>query len=121
MTNNYKTCLNTLSQSGKRALRSLVHKNRVIDLSDNTFTTLYNSCVLPVITYSSSVLDSKHISKIQTVHNKAMRSFLCTAGDIGRIELSVVIKIKVLRFWTKLIDLSNERLTKNFFLKDILV
>ena len=69
---NYKTCLNTLAQSGTRALGALIHKNRVIDLSYNTFTTLYNSCVLPVITYCSSVWGSKHISKIQTVHNKAM-------------------------------------------------
>ena len=66
----------------------------------------------------------KHISKIQAIHNKAMRNFLCvntytsnccTMGDMGWIDLSVVIKINMLRFWNKLIDLSNERLTKNSF------
>ena len=53
---NYKTCLNILAQSGTRALGSLIHKNMVIDLSYNTFTMLYNDCVLPVITVRCSVL-----------------------------------------------------------------
>ena len=34
------------------------------------------------------------------------------------IDLSVVFKINMLRFWNKLIDLSNEILTKKHFLKD---
>ena len=37
---------------------------------------------------------------------------------MGWIDLSVVIKINMLRFWNELINLSNERLTNNFFLKD---
>ena len=48
---NKKTCLNTLAQSGTKALESLTHKNREIDLFYNTFTALYSSCVLPIIAY----------------------------------------------------------------------
>ena len=47
----FKMCLNTLAQSGTRAPGALIHKNKMIDLSHNTFTTLYNACVLLVITY----------------------------------------------------------------------
>ena len=34
------------------------------------------------------------------------------------IDLSMVIKINMFRFWNKLVDLRNERLTKKTFLKD---
>ena len=42
-------CLNTLAQSGTRTLglhKTRLHKNEMIDLSYNTFTTLFNACVL---------------------------------------------------------------------------
>ena len=33
-------------------------------------------------------------------------------------ELSVIVKLKMLKFWNKLIDLGNDRITKKTFLKD---
>ena len=39
-------CLNTLTQSDTRAIGALIHKNKSVDLSYNTFTTLNNPFVL---------------------------------------------------------------------------
>lgn len=123
----FNICINTLAQSGTRALGALIHKNRLVDLSYNSYTTLYNSCVLPVISYCSSVWGSKNIAKIQTVHNKAMRNFLCVntytsncciIGDMGWTDLYTVIKLNKLRFWNRLICLDSNRSTKKSFLND---
>ena len=112
---------------GTRALGALIYKNKVVDLTYQTYTIICNMCVLLVITYCSSVWDIKNISKIITVQDKAMRKYICvntytsnccTIGDMGWTDISIIIKMNMLKFWSRLIQLPDTRLVKGFFLLD---
>ena len=93
----FKNAITTLAQSGTRALGVLIYKNKIIGLSVHMYNTLYNVCVVHVITYCSSMWGTKKLSRLVTVQNKAMRNYVCvniytlnccTIGDMGWTDIS---------------------------------
>ena len=93
-----------------------------------SFPTLYNLCILPVLCNYISVWGSRNTSKIVTAQNKAMRNFLgvntytsncCTIGDMGWIDISILIKLSMLRFWNRLMDLDHDRLVIKIYFNDL--
>ena len=83
--------------------------------------------VTPILDYGSGVWATKSFSKLQTVQNKAIRTFLgvhrfaanvAIQGDMGWESCALRQKINVLRLWCRLIMMSPTRLTKRIFLWD---
>ena len=76
----FEICIDTLAQLGTRAREALIHRNihrhKPGDLFFQSYTILYNACVLPVIRIAVQFGDQK-MFKINTVQNKTMRNFLC--------------------------------------------
>ena len=66
-----------LSQAGARALCATTSKiHGFKDVRYNTYTKMFNSCVVPVIDYCSGIWGFKQFNKIDTLQNRAIRYFI---------------------------------------------
>ena len=90
----------------------------------NCFKKLYESLVLPVIHYGSSIWGHQQFSSINSVHNKACRYFLgvnrytanaAVQGDVGISPPIVDQHIAITRQWCRCINMDVNRLNRKIF------
>ena len=121
----FQECIQTLSDSAGRALSSIISKFKTYkDAGYNTFTKLLNSGVLPILDYGSNIWGASKTKTANLVLNKAARYILGTHryspnavlyGDTGWLTDKYRRYQSLLRYWNKLIAMSNSRLTKKIF------
>ena len=96
-------------------------------VSFETFTMLYNSCVVSVSDYCSTVWGFRHFKKRHMVQNRAIRYFLgvhrftpilAIIGDMGWPLSTYRRWTNIVRLWNRLVEMNDERLTKKVFLYD---
>jgi len=117
--------INILSASGTRALGSIFNKfYQAKGFGYSAYSKLYHSCVTPITDYCSAIWGQKDCAKIETVHNKAIKFFLgvhtfastaAVTGDMGWLPPLVRRKLDLLRYWNRLVQMDNNRLTKEIF------
>lgn len=117
-----------LAEAAGRALGSIVAKYKLHGyMGYNTYSKLYESCVCPVMDYSSGVWGFKNYDKINSVQNKAMRIFLgvhrfaptlALEGDMGWLMPRYRRWLHILRLWNRLVTMADNRLTKHIFVND---
>ena len=124
----FKESASILADAAGRALGKICNtftKNK--NLGYKTFTTLFNSCVTPILDYSSGVWGYKEFSCSESIQNRAMRFFLgvnrftpthAVIGDMGWDSDINRRKLNMLRLWNRLIQLDESRLSKKVFLWD---
>ena len=115
----------TLAKSGTRALGSLINLyKKMKDMGFQTFQKLYQACICPVLDYSSPVWGHSKITEIESVHNRAMRIFLgvhrfapipALLGDTGWIPCFIRRMLHIVKYWNRLINMEDTRLTKIIF------
>ena len=117
-----------LSQAGGRALGAMISKiHGFKDVGYNTYTKMFNSCVVPVTDYCSGIWGFKQFNKIDTLQNRAIRYFLgvhrftpilAINGEMGW-TLSIHRRwVNMIRLWNRLISMDDNRLTKCVFNSD---
>ena len=115
-----------LSESSGRALGKLIGKFKgVKNMGYNTFTRLYNSCVVPIMNYGVGIWGIYSKSQLsEAVQNRAIRSFLgvhkfsanlAINGDMGWENCTIRKKIEILRVWNRLVVMDEARLCKKTF------
>ena len=124
----YEITSSTFADAGNRALGGIIHKCKAINgLRYNTYTTLYERCITPILDYCSGVWGYKTLSKIDTVQHRAIRYYmgvhkfapnLAITGDMGWIPSCIRRKLNILRLWNKLLSLDDTNLTKQIFYWD---
>ena len=117
----YSDCINALSESAGRALGGIIGKFKQFkDIGYNTFEKLFNSGVVPILDYASSVWGSKRQNN-DKITNKAIRYYLgvhrfapnaAIKGDIGWLTDKYRRKVNMVRLWNRLVDMPNDRITK---------
>ena len=127
----FNDAVGTLAQSAGRALGSVMNKVKHCGhLGFNTFTQLYESGVCPVSDYASGVWGFREYPSCNTVHHRAIRSFLgvhkltpvlAINGDMGWEPPSIRHKCHMIRLWNRLVKMSDQRLTKHIFNWDLRV
>ena len=125
---NYETTAAILAESGGRALGAVYSKfKKLKGLGYNTYITLYNSGVTPILDYCSGVWGYAGFDKINTIQNRALRYYLgvhrfapnlAINGDMGLTSCRIRRKIAMLKLWNRLLDMDDDRLTKQIFVKD---
>ena len=76
----FNDCIRTLADSGSRALGSVISKIKNLkDVRYKTYSTLYNTQMLPILNYCSSVRAHKKAKECD-VQNKAIRYFMGVHG-----------------------------------------
>ena len=116
---------NALAEAAGRAVGGLINKCiKNNNFRYDTYTKLYNSCVVPVMDYSAGVWGYSNYNKPNTVHNRAIRSFLgvhkytsniAINGDVGWTPPAVRRKIEMLKLFNRLMHLDKDRLTYRIF------
>jgi hypothetical protein len=93
----------------------------------DTYTKSYEATICPIINYGSEVWGYIKNCKADTVQNKAMRVFLgvhrfaatpAIEGDMGWFPNTLQRTLNVLRYWNRLINMNDNRLTKKVFLHE---
>ncbi len=117
----------TLAGSGQRALGALVAKYKSYnDMTWNTYKKIYESCILSVLTYGAEIWGYSTETKTVLVQNKAMRIFLgvnknaanlAIIGNLAWTPQLISKKLCMLQYCNRLIQMDNNRLTKQVFLE----
>ena len=111
-----------------RGLGSIITKLRNLkEFGIKTFEKLYNSCVVPILDYQSSVWGYKVYNDIDAVQNRTIRYFLgvhrftpklAINGDVGWLPIKERRWLNILRYWNRLVNMDESRICKKFFLWD---
>ncbi len=124
----FENCVKCLADSGGRALGGIINKFKLLkNVGFKTFTTLFKTNVLPVLHYGCSVWGYKKAPELDIIENRAMRYYLGVhryapvlglAGDMGWYPLYIYRYLTIAKFWNRLIQMEDTRLTKAVFLKN---
>ena len=114
-----------VSQSGFRALGSLIQKYKTLEcMGHSSYKKYFESCVWPVINYGAEVWGYSNYNAINSVQIKAIKIFLgvhkfaanlAVTGDTGWVPCEIKQNLSLLRLWNKLIKLEDSRLPKMIF------
>ncbi len=125
----YEQTADILSKSATRALGSVINKFRSLkNMGFETYTKLFNACVVPVLDYASEVWGYKVFENSERVQTNALRYFLgvhkfaphhALYGDSGWLPGVVNRHCNMIRFWNRMILMDDSRLTKKVFNYDI--
>jgi hypothetical protein len=92
----YSVIANTLSEAAGRAVRALVNKCiKNNNFRYDTYTKLYESCVVPIMDYASGVWGYNRYDKPNVIQNRAIRSFL----GVHRYTSNVAIQGDMAWIW----------------------
>lgn len=95
-----------------------------MDLMYSSYTKVYESKIVPIMDYASSVWGAKCFPKTDTLHNRIIRFYLgvhkCTSnaviqGDMGWEPPTVRRQLNCLRLWNRLLNMNENRLTRRIF------
>ena len=113
---------------GSRAYGAILSKYKLMSsMGFDTYLKLFDTCISPILDYCSPVWSKFNCTKLDDIQNRSMRTYmgvnryapkLAVAGDMGWIPGTIRRKIQTLRYWNRLINLPNDRLTKRVFLYD---
>ena len=124
----FGTITECLAVGGGRALGALNMKFKLVkNMGVDTYTKLFENCVIPVLHYGAGVWGLQAHKRLQNVQNRAMRFYLGThkltptlgmSGDLGWYSLELFRIQDAIRLWNRFIKMSNDRITKKIFMWD---
>ncbi len=126
---NYSVTTNTLADGASRALGALIAKYYSLKVMNfDTYEHIYNTYVTPVLDFASEIWGAKTYTRLETIHNRAIKTFLCVGktcptpfiiGDTGWYPSSIRHKVNMAKFWNKLVCCNDEdRIIKKVFKLD---
>ncbi len=125
----YEYTADILSKSATRALGSVINKFRSLkNMGFKTYTKLFNACVVPVIDYSSEIWGFKPFECSEKVQINALRFFFgvhkfaahhALYGDSGWFPGVVNRNCNMIRYWNRMLNMDDDRLTKKIFNHDL--
>ncbi len=121
----YKVTAKMVSQAASRALGLIIAKDKSYGgMPYKCFTKLYDSMVLPIINYGSSIWGTSEHSCISAVQHRANRYFMglgkyapngAIIGDMGWYHPFHHQWISITRQWCRMINMSPSRVNKRVF------
>jgi hypothetical protein len=122
---NYNTTVQTVVNASSRALGMLTSKYFALNgLHHDTYKKLYDTTVIPVMSYGACIWGVKRYSKCDTLQHRCIRTFLGVGkptpiaglyGEIGWIPPYVHHSLEVTRLWLRMNKMADDRLTKKVF------
>ena len=88
---------------------------------------MYDACVSSILDYDSEVWGLKNINVCELVPNRAIRYFISVhkftpisaiQADFDWLRCKERRKVNAIRFWNRLINMDDNRLTKKCFIKN---
>ena len=107
----FKRGIKTLCDNAQKAMYALLRKARNLNLSLQSMLSLFDTLVVPILTYGSEVWGFENIELIERVHLKFLKlvsglrnstpSFM-VYGELGRQPIYIKIYKRMITFWHKL-------------------
>ena len=100
-----------ISQQAQKATYLLFAKAHNADLPADLTLKLFDHTVLPILTYGSEIFGFENLDIIEKVHNEFLRKLLKVRkstplymihGELGHYPVHVIIKSRMIQFWSKL-------------------
>jgi hypothetical protein len=114
-----------MAESGGSALGAIITKYKKLEnMGYDTYTKSFETSICPVINYGSEVWGYIKNSKSDSVQIKGMKVFLgvhrfaanvAVEGDMGWYPNRIKRTLNVLRYWNRIVQMKNDRLTKKVF------
>ena len=127
----FKKSYEVLTASGQRALGALIAKFKTMnEMGYKTYSKLFNTNVVPIIDYGAEIWGYTTNPMAENVQRKAMRIFLGVHkyaandflnGDMGWYPSKLRRKVTMLRYWNRLINMKETRLTKDIFENELIL
>ena len=121
----FTQCSKTLADAGGRALSAIISKFKQFkDFGFETFSKMYETGVIPVVDYGSGIWGFTKNKHSDIIQNKAARYFLgvhnftpipALQGETGWLPCTYRKSINMIRYWNRLMKMSNDKLTKYIF------
>ena len=109
-----------LAEKASKAMHDILSKGRVHSLFVSCQLALFDKIIIPMLTYGSEIwgyetidiLEKKHVKVCKLLLNlKTSTSNFMLYGELGRYPLNITVKLKILSFWSKLIDGKQSKLS----------
>ena len=109
-----------------RAMYALIQNGRRLRLPSHVMLNLFDKCVVPILLYGCEVWGYENVHVIELVHTKFCKFIFGVSkfthnmpvyGELGRYPLSILIKKRMLKYWTKI--LNSDKCKLNRVLYDI--
>ncbi len=117
-----------LASSAGRALGGVINKVKVNkDLGFNSYTTLIDNCVIPILLYGSAVWGLKNYKVCEDVLLRACRFYSgvhrltpipAIQGDFGWLDIRSRWNLESIRLFNRFLKMRDDRLNKKVFLWD---
>ena len=107
-----KTKKKHVVEQARKAVFGLYLKIRSLDLPIDCQLKLFDNTIAPILTYGSEVWGFGDLSSVEKVHTEFMKYNLNVKqstshdmlyGELGRFPLSLIIKTKIMKFWSNLL------------------
>ena len=116
----FKPGVEELIKQGSRAMYALISKCRKFKLPVDLQLELFDSLVVPILTYNCEIWGLKHTNMIEKLHLKFMKFVLnvktstCNSmvyGELGRYPLHIRVKKQMVGFWAKTLQGKSNKLS----------
>ena len=100
---------------------SLIQKGRRLNLPTDIMLKLFDSCVEPILLYGCEVWGYENVDILEKVHTKFCKFIFGISkyshnmpvyGELGRYPLSIKIKQRMVRYWTRILKSNEYKLNK---------
>ena len=122
---NFESGMERLTESASRALGMIISKYKTTKyMGFDTYEKLYQTNVIPVMDYGSEVWGYEKFNKSEIVQNRASRVYLGVhrfapvlglQGDLRWLSCRTRRKLNMVRYWNRLVNMDNTRITKRVF------
>ncbi len=117
-----------LASAAGRALGGVINKVKCNkDLGYNTFTTLFDSCVMPILLYASGIWGQGKFKSCENVILRACRFYIGVhrltpipgiQGDCGWLDFKSRCNLELVRLYNRFITMDAGRLNRAIFMTD---
>ena len=110
-----------LHDKASKAMYSLIQKGRRLNLPTDIMLKLFDSCVEPILLYGCEVWGYGNVDILEKVHTKFCKFIFGVSkyshnmpvyGELGRYPLSIKIKQRMVRYWSRILKSSEYKLNK---------
>jgi hypothetical protein len=125
---NYVTTSDVLVKAAGRALGACISKFKSLkNMEYKTYTTIYETCINPVMNYGSEIWGYKDYTKCNTVQLRAMKFFLGVhkytpnvgvRGEFGWLKPKLERWKNICRYWNRLMNMDQSRMLYQIFIFD---